>query len=444
MGRKEIWQSLGTSDRKVALKLAPAKIAEIQNKIEAARREAPRTPTRDELHDAVRRFYEDEVQADLDERAHEPDLVREFLGANPSRYRDYSEDLRNQMAALNMSHVENDLENLLYNERLTLEGNELLRAELAQLLMRARIEAARRWAEHDSAIFDEEPADRFFRVAAPPRQPEPEPSSAHKMLVTLFEDYAVARASVLKENTIDDCRKTVHRFAEFVGLARPVDKIERTEAREWRELLRSWPQYASQAEVFSGLDFKAVLETNKQVGRNPITLRTANKYLADMSAFFDWLTKEDHVPTNIFKGLTFESRRQEQKNYPFTTNQLNHLMSSPLLVGAMGDQSISEVARPGEVRIRDWRYWIVLLGLFSGARQGEIAQMELVDIHREEGIDFIHITNQGEDVRKSIKASYSRLRVPIHSQLIALGFLSYVDQRRIEGDKMLFPTGVAP
>jgi integrase len=411
----------------------------VYRRFESYRPSQQRHPTRDELYAAVRRFYEDEVQADLDERAYEPDLVRQNLRSNPSRYRTYAEQIRKEMADLDNSHVADDLQNLLAYESFTLDGNDTLRAELGQLLMRARLEAARRWAEHDTAIFDQEPADRFFRIAAPNRVPDQNNSAAGKPLSALFEGYAVARASALKTNTIDDCRKTVHRFSEFVGMARPAKEVERPEARAWRDLLRSWPQYASQAAVFSGLDFKAVLEKNKQVGKEPITLRTANKYLADMSSFFDWLVKEDHVSRNIFEGLTFERRKDEQKTYPFTSRQIDRLLASPLLLGSSGDQSMPDIARTGTCMIRDWRYWILLLGLFTGARQGEIAQIELRDISSADGIDFIHITNQGEGSGKSVKASYSKRRVPVHSRLIEFGFMDYVAERRTNGDMMLFP-----
>ena len=41
-------------------------------------------------------------------------------------------------------------------------------------------------------------------------------------------------------------------------------------------------------------------------------------------------------------------------------------------------------------RADDWRYWIPLVCLFTGARLGEIAQLRTEDVRRERGIWFMH------------------------------------------------------
>ncbi len=436
--KSEIWRSLGTSERKLAAKLAPAKVAEILQDIERQRAAAPRSPSRSDLEDAVRRFYADEVESDLHERTFERDLTQERLKRNPVRYRVYAESLQTQLAQMDYSHVLDDAEFLLNYEAFSLAVDDPLYGELLQQLMRARLEAARRWSEHDQGLIGEEPRDNFFKTPASARAVA---SSMPKVppLPPLFERYALARRDALKPNTIDDSRKTVLRFSEFVGMARSADMIERAEARTWRDLLRDWPQYANQASEFHGLDFKRVLEANKRIGRAPISLRTANKYLADLSTFFECLMREDFVKVNIFAGLTFERRKDGQTTYPFSRRQLDHLVQSPLLTACVGTSTISDIARRGTLRTRDWRYWILLLAMFTGGRQGEIAQLEVADIAEEDGIPFLHITNMGEVAGKSIKAANSRRRVPIHSMLIDLGFLEFVAVQRATGKKALFP-----
>lgn len=72
IGKKEIWRSLGTPDRKLAVKLAHAKIAEIQREIELQVAAGPKLATRHDIEAAARRFYRYEVESDADERVHNP------------------------------------------------------------------------------------------------------------------------------------------------------------------------------------------------------------------------------------------------------------------------------------------------------------------------------------------------------------------------------------
>jgi integrase len=76
-------------------------------------------------------------------------------------------------------------------------------------------------------------------------------------------------------------------------------------------------------------------------------------------------------------------------------------------------------------------YWLPLLGLFTGARVNEICQINpSTDIGEEGSIPFFWLTIETEGdprVSKSLKNKGSRRKLPIHSKLIELGFLSYVD-----------------
>lgn len=58
-------------------------------------------------------------------------------------------------------------------------------------------------------------------------------------------------------------------------------------------------------------------------------------------------------------------------------------------------------------RADDWRYWIPLVCLFTGARLGEVAQLRIEDVRRERGVWFIHISND-DSTGQSTKSGYSR------------------------------------
>jgi len=89
------------------------------------------------------------------------------------------------------------------------------------------------------------------------------------------------------------------------------------------------------------------------------------------------------------------------------------------------------------------RFWLPHIGLFTGARVNEICQINpQVDIQQTtDGIWYFHITQDSEaDSRivKSVKTGESR-KVPIHKQLIELGFIDYAARVKASGAKLLFP-----
>jgi integrase len=92
---------------------------------------------------------------------------------------------------------------------------------------------------------------------------------------------------------------------------------------------------------------------------------------------------------------------------------------------------------------KDWRcgkeaaYWIPLLGLYTGARLSELAQLHTKDVLKAEDIPAVRITNLG--INQQLKTSASKRTVPIHSELIRLGFLEYVNQINNTHSESLWP-----
>ncbi len=84
-------------------------------------------------------------------------------------------------------------------------------------------------------------------------------------------------------------------------------------------------------------------------------------------------------------------------------------------------------------------YWMPLMGPFVGARIEELAQMRLADIEIINGVWSLRICNLDSDTQK-LKNSNSFRRVPIHDELIKLGFLRYVCELKRCGEERLFPT----
>lgn len=84
-------------------------------------------------------------------------------------------------------------------------------------------------------------------------------------------------------------------------------------------------------------------------------------------------------------------------------------------------------------------FWLMPLGLFTGARLNEICQLRVHDVfHDTHGVPLISINDHG--FNKSLKNEQSKREIPICSKLIAMGFLDFLEERRQAGgeDALLF------
>lgn len=71
------------------------------------------------------------------------------------------------------------------------------------------------------------------------------------------------------------------------------------------------------------------------------------------------------------------------------------------------------------------RYWIPLLAAYTGARAGELAQLYISDIEIIKGLPCIKIQASHSD--QTLKNKHSERIISIHSELIKLGFLKFID-----------------
>src|SRR5690606_32685552 len=76
----------------------------------------------------------------------------------------------------------------------------------------------------------------------------------------------------------------------------------------------------------------------------------------------------------------------------------------------------------------------------SGMRMNEICQLHVADIYRLDGVDCFFVTEGPfeADNGKRLKTAASERFIPVHPQLVEIGFLSFVEQRRTAGAVRLF------
>jgi integrase len=241
-------------------------------------------------------------------------------------------------------------------------------------------------------------------------------------LIDLVQLYRVTseREGRKRADTIVQDDKLLRLFAEFVGPDRRVSSISKDEARDFRNTLASAPRSLSKLKAYKGLSLRKAAAKARQDGAQTLNVRTLAKHISTVSPFFDWLVREGYADANCFDGLHPKVPRERKARPPFEPEQLNTLLSSPLFTGFEADR---REHLPGVQRARDWRFWIPLVCLFTGARISEVAQLRVRDVEEHGGYWFIHIREDSELGQKT-KSRKNRL-VAVHPTLEAIGFVKF-------------------
>jgi len=121
-----------------------------------------------------------------------------------------------------------------------------------------------------------------------------------------------------------------------------------------------------------------------------------------------------------------------EERVPWSDDQLVALFSAPIWRGRHGTYR----TQPGPINAQDSWWWWPIIGLFTGARLGEIAQLRPEDIAEEGGIPFFDIGKSGG---RKVKTAAGVRRVPLHRTLIELGLIEHRDRMKEEGRKTLWP-----
>lgn len=306
--------------------------------------------------------------------------------------------------------------------------------ELCTLMMRAESEGLQRTLERDAGNYAGKPSDPIVKPATGSAR---EAAAPGETIMELFENYARENPNQIKPDTLAQARRDVGLFVEYVGSTFPVHRIDKKAVREWKALLLQYPVKATETKAFEGMKLAQIVKHNATVGKPTISTTTVNRYLSGFSAFCTWLTNHGYLTANPAADM-FLKKSKEKTTKPFTVDEMNTLFKSPFFTGCQSDEAPRFWSKPGNVQIRDHRYWVPLIMLFSGARPAEIAQLGIDDVRQEHGYWIMHITTEGEG-DKSVKTDGSMRVVPVHPELVKLGFLDYHAQATANGDKRMFP-----
>jgi hypothetical protein len=220
---------------------------------------------------------------------------------------------------------------------------------------------------------------------------------------------------------------------EVLGERTPIVEITTEDIEKLCDLLRQFPKNAAQR--YKGLTLQqAIAEAKRRGDTERLSAKTLENYFNNIVTIFNFADEKRMISHNPASGRwlrqTFHVPKQQTKPQ-FTIDELNRLFRAPLYGGCKDDES--GYAAVGPNHPRRGRFWVPLLSLFQGLRLNEAAQLYTEDVKQRSGITHLAIREEREDgskCDKRLKTKQSKRDVPIHPELIRIGFLDFVAARR--------------
>ena len=83
------------------------------------------------------------------------------------------------------------------------------------------------------------------------------------------------------------------------------------------------------------------------------------------------------------------------------------------------------------------KYWVPLIGFYTGMRLQEILQLYVADIYQSDGHWVLDLNEAHED--KKLKTDQSKRVIPIHNDLVNIGLVVFKERQEEKGAERLFP-----
>ena len=165
--------------------------------------------------------------------------------------------------------------------------------------------------------------------------------------------------------------------------------------------------------------------------------KAVKRHLSALSQFFQFAVDTGHLTVAARVEMVEDHRfragqaAREQRD-EWTGADLAKLFASPVWTGS--DEGCR--SQPGPAIIRDAKFWLPILAVHHGGRLEEFADLYRRDVGCDGGTWFLRIT---ETENRRLKTANAERVLPLHPELVRLGFLEYVRSIAPNPNDPLFP-----
>ena len=200
----------------------------------------------------------------------------------------------------------------------------------------------------------------------------------------------------------------------------PVYRITRDNLLEFRDLLYKIPTKLAQKSRYKDKSLSQILKLGEKDDK--LSEPTIQKYMIRVIQFFNYCFDSGYIGKSITAKMNvkIDIDPSERAVLPYEASEARKIFEIVTSIKQSGKSPSSRI-EASEL------YYVTMIAAYSGMRIKEITQLHKEDIALKDGIYCFNInTNDG----KTTKTKNSIRFVPIHSKLIDLGLLEYVNSKK--------------
>lgn len=200
----------------------------------------------------------------------------------------------------------------------------------------------------------------------------------------------------------------------------PVYRITRDNLLEFRDLLYKIPTKLAQKSRYKDKSLSQILKLGEKDDK--LSEPTIQKYMIRVIQFFNYCFDSGYIGKSITAKMNvkIDIDPSERAVLPYDVSEARKIFEIVTSIKQSGKSPSSRI-EASEL------YYVTMIAAYSGMRIKEITQLHKEDITLKDGIYCFNInTNDG----KTTKTKNSIRFVPIHSKLIDLGLLEYVNSKK--------------
>ena len=169
-------------------------------------------------------------------------------------------------------------------------------------------------------------------------------------------------------------------------------------------------------------------------GELGLSLVTTNRHFGFLRQLTNWFSRHQPIADLDYSAFIMKKGGDARDDRPgYTEEQGRMIFSLPPWTGAA---SPKHRMASGDSIVHDSWYWVPMIAWYTGMRLDEISSLELDEIEFEGGHWQIQVKPNS---LRGLKTVSSKRVMPVASELLRLGFDTYVDALRGEGECLLFP-----
>ena len=157
----------------------------------------------------------------------------------------------------------------------------------------------------------------------------------------------------------------------------PVNQLDHAVARSFKNTVQKLPPNIKKHPRYRELTIDQILATNPS---KTMAVNTVNKALSRIGVLFGWMNgRHGYISANYFARLGIKNlKRPHEERSVFSEEDLQRIFA------------------PQDKYLHDYYRWIHQLGLLTGARVNELAQLYVEDIYSVDEIPVIDINDKGK------------------------------------------------